>query len=40
VQKKALQVGAVKSYRIDAVQRFAEQFILPSLQANALYEGK
>jgi argininosuccinate synthase len=40
VQRKALQVGAVKSYRIDAVQRFAEQFVLPSLQANALYEGK
>ncbi len=40
VQKKALQVGAVKSYRIDAVKRFAEQFILPALQANALYEGK
>lgn len=40
VQKKALTVGAVKSYKIDAVERFAKQFVLPSLRANALYEGK
>lgn len=40
VQQKALQVGAVKSYRMDAVARYAQQFILPALQANALYEGK
>lgn len=40
VQKKAIQVGAVKSYRIDAVDRYAKQFVLPALQANALYEGK
>ncbi|MCL6593895.1 MAG: argininosuccinate synthase, partial [Alicyclobacillus sp.] len=40
VQRKALQVGAVKSYRIDAVERFAYDYILPTLQANALYEGK
>jgi len=40
VQKKALQVGAVKSYRIDAVERFAAEFVAPALKANALYEGK
>ncbi|MCL6625376.1 argininosuccinate synthase [Alicyclobacillus shizuokensis] len=40
VQKKALQVGAVKSYRIDSVERYASQFVLPALKANALYEGK
>ncbi|RIV28184.1 argininosuccinate synthase [Alicyclobacillaceae bacterium I2511] len=40
VQKKAISVGAVKSYRVDAVQRFAYEFILPALKANALYEGK
>ncbi|CAM3967123.1 argininosuccinate synthase [Alicyclobacillus pomorum] len=40
VQQKALQVGAVKSYKVDAVERFAKEFILPALQANALYEGK
>lgn len=40
VQKKAIQVGAVKSYRVDAQERFAASFVLPALQANALYEGK
>ena len=40
VQKKALQVGAVKSYKIDAVERYAKDFVLPALKANALYEGK
>jgi argininosuccinate synthase len=40
VQKKALQVGAKKSYRVDAVKRYASEFILPALKANALYEGK
>ncbi|QSO53905.1 argininosuccinate synthase [Alicyclobacillus curvatus] len=40
VQKKALTVGAVKSYRMDAVGRFAKEFIQPALLANSLYEGK
>jgi argininosuccinate synthase len=40
VQQKAMTVGAVKSYRIDAVERYAQEFILPALKANALYEGK
>ncbi|WP_326492572.1 argininosuccinate synthase [Alicyclobacillus dauci] len=40
VQQKAVKVGAVKSYRIDAKERFASQFIAPALKANALYEGK
>ncbi|MDQ0189554.1 argininosuccinate synthase [Alicyclobacillus cycloheptanicus] len=40
VQKKALQVGAVKSYRLDAVNRYADEFVRPALAANALYEGK
>lgn len=39
-QAKAIQVGAVKSYRIDAKERFAKEFIAPALKANALYEGK
>ncbi|WP_242549337.1 argininosuccinate synthase [Alicyclobacillus mali (ex Roth et al. 2021)] len=39
-QAKAVQVGAVKSYKIDAKAQFAESFILPALKANALYEGK
>lgn len=40
VQAKAIQVGAVKSYRMDAVDRYAGSFILPALKANAMYEGK
>lgn len=40
VQQKALDVGAIKSYRIDAKQRFSEEFIAPALKANSLYEGK
>ncbi len=40
IQRKALQVGAVKSYVIDAKALFANEFVLPALQANLLYEGK
>lgn len=40
VQNKALQVGAVESYTIDAKKEFAEEFALTALQAHTLYEGK
>ncbi|MFD2172005.1 argininosuccinate synthase [Tumebacillus lipolyticus] len=40
VKEKALQVGASKSYMIDARELYAKEFILPSLKANALYEHK
>ncbi|TFJ91749.1 argininosuccinate synthase [Lentibacillus salicampi] len=40
VQQKALDVGAVKSYVIDAKSLFASDYVLPALQANLLYEGK
>lgn len=40
VKNKALQVGAIKSYVIDAKALFANEFVLPALQANLLYEGK
>jgi len=39
IRKKALQVGALDSVAVDAREEFAEHFVLPSLQANALYEG-
>jgi len=39
VRRKALNSGAVAAYVADARAEFAEQFILPALQANALYEG-
>ncbi|MBS4744393.1 argininosuccinate synthase [Bacillus safensis] len=40
VQQKALQVGAVQSYMIDAKDEFAEEFALTALQAHTMYEGK
>lgn len=40
VKKKAIDVGALKSYVVDAKELFAEEYVLPALQANLLYEGK
>ncbi len=40
VQKKALQVGALKSVVVDAKEAFAQEYVLPALKANAMYEGK
>jgi argininosuccinate synthase len=40
IRQKALQVGAADAVTLDLKERFAEEFVLPALQANALYEGK
>ena len=40
IRLKALQVGAVDAVTLDLKEDFAEGFVLPALQANALYEGK
>jgi argininosuccinate synthase len=40
IQKKALTVGAVQSYVIDAKEEFANEYALLALQAHALYENK
>ncbi|MBD3110214.1 argininosuccinate synthase [Bacillus sp. AGMB 02131] len=40
IKNKALTVGAVKSYVIDAKDEFANEFALAALQAHTLYEGK
>ncbi|CAM3525787.1 argininosuccinate synthase [Cytobacillus oceanisediminis] len=40
IQKKALSVGAVQSYVIDAKEEFANEYALVALQAHALYENK
>ncbi|MDN9009121.1 argininosuccinate synthase [Brevibacillus laterosporus] len=40
IQKKAMQVGAYKSIVIDAKEAYANEYVLPALQANAMYEGK
>ncbi|MBU8905180.1 argininosuccinate synthase [Desertibacillus haloalkaliphilus] len=40
IKEKALSVGAIKSVVIDAKQEFADEFVLPSLYANTMYENK
>ena len=40
IKNKALQVGAVESYMVDAKDEFAEQYALISLQAHTWYEQK
>lgn len=40
VQQKALEVGAVNSYVIDAKEEFAQEYALISMQAHTMYEGK
>ncbi|HZG70528.1 MAG TPA: argininosuccinate synthase [Chondromyces sp.] len=40
VKNKALQVGAVESYMIDAKEEYANEYALIALQAHTLYEGK
>lgn len=39
IEKKALLVGATKCYVLPLTERFAEELVLPALQANALYEN-
>ena len=39
IEQKALAVGASKCYVLPLKERFAEEFVLPALQANSLYEG-
>ena len=39
-QAKAERTGARKAYVVDARWEFAEEYILPALKANAMYEGQ
>ncbi len=39
VKEKATQIGASKCYVLDLQEKFAEEYLLPALQANTLYEG-
>jgi argininosuccinate synthase len=39
-RERALGIGAVRAHVIDAREEFARAFILPALQAGALYEGR
>lgn len=40
IKDKALRIGAISAYVIEAKEEFARDFILPALKANALYEGR
>ncbi len=40
LRQKALDIGAVEAVVVDAQEEFANDFILPALAANALYEEK
>jgi len=39
VGRRAISAGASRAYVVDARRRFVEDFVWPSLQANALYQG-
>lgn len=40
VRERALAIGAVRAHVVDAREEFARDFILPALQAGALYDGR
>lgn len=40
LKKRAIKSGASKIYIKDLKKEFADEYILPALQANAIYEGK
>ena len=40
IEEKALNLGAVKHYSIDAREEFVKDYVFPAIKANALYEGK
>lgn len=40
IHDKALKIGAVESYVLDVKDKFAEEYVLPALQAHAYYEQK
>ncbi len=40
IKEKAIKTGASKAYIEDLREEFCQNYVLPALQANALYEGK
>lgn len=40
IHDKALSIGAVESHVLDVKDEFAEEYVLPALQAHAYYEQK
>jgi len=39
IKQKALDVGAITAYMVDARKTFVEEYVWPALKANAIYEG-
>ena len=39
VAERAMSAGASRAYVVDGRERFVRQFVFPSLQANAMYQG-
>lgn len=39
IERKAKEIGASKTFTLDAKREFAEEFIFPSIKANCIYEG-
>ena len=39
IEDKALRLGALECHVVDARERFAEEFLVPAIKANALYGG-
>src|SRR5947207_297009 len=40
IRARALAAGAVEAVVVDARREYADDFVVPALRANALYEGK
>jgi len=40
IRERALAVGAIRAHVVDVREEFARDYILPALQAGAMYEGK
>src|SRR5690349_1947836 len=40
LRERAIAAGAVEALVVDCVDEYAEEFVVPALKANALYEGK
>ena len=40
VRERAMAIGAVRAHVVDVREEFAREYILPALQAGAIYEGK
>src|SRR5919197_2011735 len=40
IRKRALAAGAVEAELIDARARYASEFVVPAVRANALYDGR